>query len=199
MGYLSDPMIAAFRKSYDAGVFVRIDTSPEPMCVWLGINDIPLEFINDIDIDGQVYVGGGLLTDIPELEMLINGQADRAMFELSGVDPQTAQVIQPIDVRGCDVHIGITAFNERYQPISQIVPVATGTASYTTEGSAPVIGLELPTVVMGMSVGFGDVTRAQPAYDRWSPQQFEAEHPGDKFCNNTPRYNRGVAPVYPRW
>lgn len=200
MGYVPDIIIQELRSgSHQRAIFFRMDSDP-PLRLWLGINDIPQQ-IPTIDVEEETYIGRGLLHDVPELEVLLNGAADRVNFTLSGIDPDTSALadteIPPI--RGAKVHVGITTLDERYQPMSDIIPMMVGRASFVTEQVEPVKGYETQQITMGLSVGFGPTTRSRRSQALWSHAQHIAIHPTDDFCKNTSRYARGSEAVWPRW
>jgi hypothetical protein len=200
MGWVPANVIEALRGSHQLAIFIRCDLDP-PLRLWLGVNDIPAG-IDSVDPDtDQVYLGGGRLRDIPNLEISINGVADRVEFQIAGIDPETAARIDPddYDVRGADFHVGITTLDEDYQPMSSIIPLVCGKASYTSEKSDPVSGSEPATVTMGLSVGFGPVTRSRNAAVLWSDAQHQALYPGDLFCKHTARQARGTSVTWPRF
>jgi hypothetical protein len=200
MARVPDNVIEALRGSHELGIFLRLDTD-DPMRVWLGINDIPAG-IDSIDPStSERYVGGGVLREVPSLEAVINGIADRADFQISGIDPATAAKVDfdALDVRGRDFHVGVTTLDEDHQPMSSIISLITGRASYLTEASPPVTGIDNPSVTMGLSVGFGITTRDRQSQVLWSPVHHKAEHPGDLLCDGVSRLERGVAPVWPRF
>jgi hypothetical protein len=138
MGYVADNIIQELRGSHMLGVFFRLDTD-DPLRLWMGFNDIP-EGIENVDPDtNQTYLGGFRLVNVPELEILLNGAADRANFSLSGIDPDTS-ALADIDfppVRGKDVHVGITTLDDHYQPMSSIIPLMKGKASFIREQEFP--------------------------------------------------------------
>ncbi len=202
MARVPDEIIEALRGSHQLGIFLRLSTA-EPLLMWLGINDIPAGF-DSIDPDtNQTYIGGGVLRQIPNLEAVIHGVADRAEFQLSGIDPAEAAKVDfdqlQSDVRGKDFHVGITTLDDHYQPMSSIIPLITGRASFVTESSPPVSGIENPSLTWGLSVGFGITTRDRNSAAQWSPVHHRALHPTDAFCDGTSRLERGANPVWPRF
>ena len=197
MDWLPDELIEAFRSGHELGIFVRFGFD-EPLYMWFGINDIPAK-ITSVDSTNQEYLGGGRLLGIPELEVLINGTADRVEFTLSGVDPDT---VGPLDlpnaaVRGKPIHVAITALDDYYQPVVDPYPVYPGIASFVAESSPPVSGTQNPSVTLALSVGSGDTMRERASASLWSDAQQQAIYPGDKFCAGTARLARGALPVWP--
>lgn len=157
---------------------------------------------------GQVYRGGGQLAGVPELEVLVNGLADRVEFSVPGIAlsyvntvPETGEVRDPseFDVRGRAVYVGITALDEYYQPVAPIHPLWEGTASFVRQIMPPVSEGENMTVTMVLSVGSGVTTRARNSAVLWSPAFQRALYPTDAFCDGTARLARGVAPTWPRF
>jgi hypothetical protein len=202
MSRVPDNVIEALRGSHQLGVFMRLDTDP-PRRVWLGINDIPGR-IDGIDPEtDEVYIGGGVLREVPNLEACINGIADRAEFQISGIDPVSAaqQDVEAFSAaaRGKDFHVGITTLDDKYQPMSTIIPLMTGRASFAAESMPVVQGTDNPTVSMALSVGFGITTRDRQSQVLWSAPHHRAIYPDDAFCDGTTRLERGVAPDWPRF
>jgi hypothetical protein len=199
LDYVPPEVVAAMRGSHTLGIFLRIDCDPA-LHVWMGVNDIPAGF-DSIDPDGTVFLGGGRLGEVPTLEVLINGQADSVEFGIAGIDPATAQRVidQMPDVRGCDVHIGITTLDQYYQPMSKIVSLWIGTASHTTDAMPPVSGNVPRSLTLSLAVISGNGTRSRPALSMWSSPHQKSLYPTDKFCDGTARLARGVAPAWPNY
>lgn len=201
MARVPDHVVEAMRGSHELLICLRLDTDP-PTRVSLTINDIPAR-MDTVDVGDETYLGGGVLREVPNLEAVINGVADRADFQLSGVDPATSAVVDfdaiQEAVRGQDFHVGVTTLDEHFQPMSAVVPLITGRASYVSESSPPVTGSENATVTMGLSVGFGITTRDRQSQVLWSSPHHKALYPTDEFCDGTASLERGAAPDWPRW
>jgi len=196
MAWVPDNVIEELRGSHQLGIFLRIDTDPA-LHMWFGINDIPANF-DSIDPDGTVYLGGGRLVGVPTLEVLVNGTADSVEFTLSGIDPGTAaKTIDSLPpIRGAAVHMGITTLDQYFQPMSDIIPIWTGTASHVGEQSPAVPSGESVTLTLSLAVVAGEATRSRPARTLWSSAHQKALSPTDKFCDETARLARGVQPTW---
>lgn len=196
MGWVPDNVIAELSGSHQLGIFLRIDTDPA-LHMWFGVNDIPANF-DSIDPSGTVYLGGGKLIGIPTLEVLVNGTADSIEFTLAGVNPSdAAKVLDSIPaVRGASVHIGITTLDQYFQPMSAIIPIWEGTASHVGESSPAVQSGQSPSLTLSLAVVSGEATRSRPARTLWSSAHQKALSPTDKFCDETSRLARGVAPTW---
>lgn len=197
MGWVPNDIITEMRGSHQLGIFLRVDTDPG-LHLWFGMHDIPGRF-DSIDPDGIVYLGAGQLIGVPTLEVLVNGTADAVEFTISGVDPvEGGKMLDSIpEVRGCDVHIGITTLDAYYQPMSRIIPIWHGTASHVSEAS-PVVGeRDNPTISLSLLVTSGEATRSRASRALWSSAHQKALHPNDRFCDAVARLARGVQPAWP--
>jgi hypothetical protein len=198
---ISDEISEALRGDHQLGIFVYCAFSPQPLALWFGVNDIEME-LGFLSIAGGVeFLGGGVLQGVPELEVLVNGIADRVEFTLAGIDPSSYERsdIESYTVRGAEVYVGITCLDDYYQPVAPIQPLWDGRASFVRESMPPVTGSESPTVQLLLSVGSGVTTRARSSASIWSAPHQRALYPTDAFCDGTARLARGVAPTFPRF
>lgn len=202
MARVPDHVCEEMRGSHQLGIFLHIATEPEPTRVWLGVNDIPAGITSVDPSNQEKYLGGGWLREIPSMEILLNGRAERADFILSGIKPGDVAHVDFDDLtpklRGKKFRVGITTLDPHYQPMSDIIPLITGTVSHPTESSPTVTGQETPSVTLGLSVGFGSTTRDRPSQVLWSTPHHKAKYPTDEFCDQTARLERGSNPSWPR-
>jgi hypothetical protein len=196
MGYMSENTLAEMRGSHELGIFLNIGTDPA-LHVWFGDEDKTANF-DSIDPDGTVYLGGGRLINVPSLEVLVNGAADRVEFTISGIDPKTgASMLASLPpVRGVSVKLGLATLDKYWQPMGAIIPVWEGTASHASENSPPVGFNQSPTLSLSLAVVTGEATRSRPARSLWSAPHQKAISPTDKFCDETARLARGVQPPW---
>jgi hypothetical protein len=196
---ISDAIIEALRGDHQLGIFVYCAFSPQPLALWFGVNDVAVGI--ESVAGSTVFLGGGVLQGVPELEVLVNGIADRVEFTLAGIDPASYERfdIEGYTVRGAEVYVGITCLDDYYQPVAPIQPLWDGRASFVRESMPPVTGSESPTVQLLLSVGSGVTTRARSSASIWSAAHQRALYPTDAFCDGTARLARGVAPTFPRF
>lgn len=199
MDWIPPNIIDAMRGSHQLGIFLRIDTDPA-LHLWFGVNDIPAGF-DSIDPDGTVYLGGGRLIGVPQLEILVNGTADSVDFTVSGVDPTTgAKMLDSLPaVRSAAVQMGLTTLDDYFQPMGAVIPIWTGTASHVGETSDAAQGESSPTLTLSLSVVTGEATRSRPSRTLWSDAMQKALSPTDDFCKQVQRLARGVQPVWPNY
>lgn len=200
MDWVPPHVIERLRGSTSVGIFVYADFDP-PLRLWFGVNDVPIGMQAVDPSNGQTYLGGGRLQGVPELEVLINGIADRVEFSVSGIDPDEMAKINPedLEVRGREIYVGITTLDDYHQPMSEIIPLWDGAASFVRQVMPPVAGTESPSVTLTLSVGGGNTTRARNSASLWSSVHQRALFPTDAFCDGTARLARGVAPAWPRF
>lgn len=181
-------------------VFFRLATDP-PLRLWCGINDIPIELVN-VDAAGAVYLGAGRLLNVPDLEVLINGIADRVEFYLPGVSVENANRVAAAapEIQGLPVHVGVATLDDRYQPVTNIIPVWYGLADLwamkqplSSDRDQP------PSRTLVLSVGSGRTGRARARRASYTPAQQKLVYPTDKFCDFTPRYTTLYEVVWPKF
>ncbi len=133
--------------------------------------------------------------------MLVNGTADSVEFTLSGIDTTTAaKTIDSLPVvRGAAVQMGITTLDQYFQPMSDIIPIWTGTASHVGEQSPATPSGQSVTLTLSLAVVAGEATRSRGARSVWSTPHQKAISPTDKFCDGVSRLARGVQPVWPNF
>lgn len=202
MARVPDHICEEMRGSHLLALFLHVATEPNPTRVWVGINNIPAGIDSVDPTTNEIYIGGGWLRGIPNMEILLNGRAERADFLLSGIPPGEVTQVDfdqlTLELRGKKFRVGITTLDQYYQPMSSILPLITGTVSHPTESSPTVTGQEAPSVTLGLSVGFGSTTRDRSSQVLWSTPHHKAKFPTDKFCDQTARLERGANPTWPR-
>jgi hypothetical protein len=170
-------------------VFFRLDTDP-PLRLWTGINDIGIG-IDVVDEAGSVYLGAGRLLDVPDLEVLINGLADRVDIFLPGVSVEAANRVAAgaPSVQGLAVNIGVATLDDRYQPLTSIIPVWYGLADlWSMAQTASADPASPPTRTLALSVGAGRTGRARARRAAYTPAQQKLLFPTDEFCEFVSRY-----------
>lgn len=200
MGYAPDSVITALRGSYNLGVFFRLGTLPA-LHLSLSVNDIPI-VMPSLDAPGTVYQGAGRIITFPALEVLVNGIADTVEFTLSGVDPQAVALMQESApaVLGASVKMGIAPMDARWQPVTNIIPLWSGTADVTSENISPSTdprqgGMQS----ISLTAMTGDQSRQVPNNYTYSNATQQALHPGDAFCSRTQLYRQTTIVVWPRF
>jgi hypothetical protein len=107
--------------------FIFVIETDEPAIFWTGHTDLLLP-ADDVLPDLTLVSGAGELINLPDLEGLLNGQAQRMEVTLSGIDDRTlAFAVDEADqVPGAAVYIGRVEFDEDWQIASPVVWEWTG-------------------------------------------------------------------------
>lgn len=200
--YVSAANALAFRDDCNLGIFWRLDLQDTdgPLRYWAGLAPVKAG-IASIDGTDSVYIGAGQLVNIPELDILINGIAERVEFTLSGIsDDATAQLgASPPEVTGALCHVGLAALDARWQPTTDIIPLWQGTADFWSIMQEPAKGVQAAVRTLRLSVASGDTGRSRPRRVSYSDAQQKSSHPTDKICDRVGIYARGYQVAFPRF
>lgn len=181
------------------GVFFFAATDPV-IRVWAGFGDCK-GGINTIDGSDHIYSGMGELKQIPDLEALINGQAARVVFTLSGISTAGMELADsdPDSFKRKLVSIGLATFDSDWQKDSDIFWLWWGYGDTVliniSQGDTP--GQFINTV--GLSVGSIFTSRRRPQYSHLTDAEQQALHPGDKFCDRVAMYSNQTPKSWPRY
>lgn len=177
---------------YRESFIFRIETD-EPAMFWTGHGDLLLP--PDSVIPGpapEIALGGGTLVSIPDLELLLNGRAQRLEIAVSGVDEATlvfAQEEAP-QVPGAPVYIGRVEFDEDWQQ-------ALVEWEWSGEGRGLFVagedGSDGRTRTITLRVGAGDTTRSRAPYAFFTDADQRRDYPTDAFFSNIGRINAGTS------
>jgi len=213
MGYIPDEYLP-FMRGTDGGLrlalFFRLgDTEPNILRLWLGAWRVRMSDqwvdenwvgIDSVDEGGKIYRGCGRLLGFPDLEVSTNAQAPRISLELSGVSPETTELLDVDfpDVTGMPATFGFTTLDDRFQPEFPIQRLWTGYADYVTEERKPDSTPDKPWQwKIGLSMGSGDGRRSKPLLTAWTQEQHHLVHPTDNFFSQISRYVQGLRIAWP--
>ena len=171
------------------GIFFRMSTTPI-VRVWLGVGDIR-PGINAYDATDEIYSGLGQLLDVPALQQLINGIADRITFHASGISEETMQLAASgSNVKGAAVALGIALFGAQWQQLGPPKWLFRGRADFVSiQQVSDANGVKR---VMELSVGSLFTGRRRKGLTFMTDADQQARHPGDKFCERTALYSEAT-------
>ena len=166
-------------------IFLRLETEPV-VRFWAGVGDFTLP-ADAVETAGGTYTGAGELLDIPPVQQLINGLADRVTFTLSGV-PAHMMALAEADaeaVRGARVNLGYVKLGEDLQPARA--------TRWVWEGEADAVPLSKVAGVrtIGLSVGTLQTDRTRGSLETYSPVNQRRRSPTDKGCDFVSLYHQG--------
>lgn len=165
-------------------MFFLLQTSAGPVRAWLGIGDFYLP-PDDVDLEGGVYQGIGLIGDIPVLSQLIGSVAERVEFVLSGAIGRVLDLAdaEAHTVRSAPVTVGIVDFDDDWQPCDPIDWCWDGTADRPSVSVVSGETGETQTVSLSVGTVFTDQTR--PTLSYYTDVEQKMRSPDDDFCMHT--------------
>lgn len=180
------------------GIFFRLATAPV-VRLWLGVGPCRAG-VNALDTDGAIYRGFGELTDVPEVQQLINGVADRVQFQVSGVSQETLRLAsaEALDVQGAQVALGLGIFGASWQLLGSVKWIFRGRADVVTLNIDD-SGEEGITRSVALSVGSLFTGRRRRGLSYLTDHDQQTRHSGDKFCERTALYSEESSKVWPRF
>lgn len=170
-------------------VLLRIASDPIAR-VWGGIGDliIPADIVEDADAK---YLGGGLLVQIPDLDLLLNGQAASLTITVSGVSLKTLAIFrdETNTVQNALVHIGIAYFDDDWQleSVEWVGVYTCGSTAMSSQGGAN-------GRTRSISITIGDFTdRNNAPLALWTPADQARRSPTDIFFDHVPGITSGTS------
>lgn len=182
------------------GFLFRLDT--DPVCrFWLGVGDCQVG-ANALDASGATYSGLGQLVDLPALQQLINGVADRVSINASGVSADVAFLAAAGSdtVKNKATAIGMLIFGPDWQQLGIPIWLWNGFADFVTlDQQADTSGKGGLIRTVGLSIGSLFTIRRRRGLSYLTDQDQQLRHPGDKFCERTALYGQAnkVWPTFP--
>ncbi len=188
---LSDDEINALASDTQRiGIFFRLATDPV-VRLWLGVGDIE-PGANAYDATNETYSGLGQLMDVPALQQLVNGVADRVTFHVSGVTAEASAMAagEANLVKNKAVAVGICLFGADWRQLGIPIWIWRGTADFVTRqqqssGSGSQGDPVMITRVVELSVGSLFTSRRRRGLSYLTDHDQQARHPGDRFCERT--------------
>lgn len=177
-------------------VLLYIETD-EPVRAWTGVGAFQ-KAADAVDTEGGVYLGLGEMQDIPALQQLMNGVAQRIELSLSGVDARIVELADADapEVRSKAVHIGLQFFDADWQPLAGTFWIWDGEADVikTDTVSSPDFG-RFRTV--SLSVGSITTGRRRPLLQNFTRAQQRRRSSDDAFCDRTGLYSGDSSSKWP--
>lgn len=172
----------AERRSVRAAWFLDLALQGGAQRLWTGFGPITT--------DGKTYRGMGALTSLPALQQLINGQAARATFGMSGVDARCAPLAsaERDTVFGRKITVALGILDEDQQLIAapfvlwkgrMETVIASTTGGDGSSSATATVGVEAVTLFAG---------RRRSNTVLLSDRQQNRRSEGDRFCERTDRY-----------
>lgn len=175
-------------------LYVATDTA---IRVWTGVGDFD-KAADAVDIEGGIYKGLGEIQEIPALQQLVNGVAQRIDLSLSGVDANIVALAdsEAADVRSKAVSIGLQFFDEDWQPLGDTLWIWDGEADVVKSESLS--GADFTRVrTITLSVGTLTTGRRRPKLTFFTRSQQRRRSPTDAFCDRVALYSADTELKWP--
>lgn len=181
------------------GVFFRLATDPL-VSLWAGVGDCR-PGINALDATGITYKGFGQLRDVPTVQQLINGLAERVTFTLSGVSADIVAMASAESeiVKGKPVALGISLFGPDWQQLGPVYWLFRGIADYVVLNQASDAGGGVPQITRNVQLSVGSLFtgRRRRGASYLTDYDQKSRSPTDKFCERVNLYTNQVSLVWP--
>ncbi len=180
-------------------ILLRIATDPV-IRLWVGaVRDLALPADNIETTEGAIYQSMGLLTELPVFAALLNGQAERVEFGLSGagVTGEIAAIAstEAGDIRRVAVNVGWFAFDSQWRKITPVDWRWQGTAdSLSIDRRGDAINA---TRVIRLSAGSIFTWRRRPAIAYFTDPDQRRRSADDAFLSEVRRYSAQSTKVWP--
>lgn len=171
--------------------FVFYIATPDPAVFWSGHGPLLLA-ADEVVPSPIVIMGAGQLVDIPALEMLLNGKAQRLEVTLSGVSEETITlaVDEAPQIPGTSIHIGRISFDEAWQ-VEGVDWEWTGEGRGLSVSSQDTGSGRVRTLVL--TVAAGDTSRRRPALAYFTDADQRYDFPDDAIFSNVAGINAGTS------
>jgi hypothetical protein len=162
--------------------------------VWGGLTDLIIP-ADTVETAPALYLGGGELVDVPDLQMLLNGTAQRLDITISGVSPQALSLAQEdaASVDGALVHIGKVYFDDALQ-IDSVEWLAVLFAGPLTVASEPSATGRSRSISLSIGTDFTQRSKAPLGYFTDADQRRRA--PDDRIFDHVAGITSGTARSY---
>ena len=159
---------------------------------WSGHGDllVPADIVVP---EPSIALGGGDLLNIPDLEQLINGVAQRVEFMLSGVSVRTVAFAteEAPGVPGARVDIGRMDFGPDWQQIAPVEWEFSGEARKLSVDSQGSDGGRTRTLTL--TVAAGDTLRSRAPVAFFTDADQRRRSPTDSFFSHVAGINQGTS------
>lgn len=202
----SNELLALQSGPPNLAIFVRLAMTPVLRC-WLGVGDIR-PGLNALDPDGVLYHGFGQLMNVPALQQLINGAAERIDITLSGIDDgilALAGFANAVQGKACDIGLGIMGTD--WKLLGAIHWCRHYTADFLAMSITPA-GDPSGQTIKAATLSIGSLTtgRKRPTHSYFTNQDQQARSlvvnptlPLDRFCERTPQYSITGSKQWPQY
>jgi len=171
--------------------FVFYIATPDPAVFWSGHGPLLLP-ADDVLPTPTAIMGAGQWVDIPALEQLINGKAQRLEVTMSGVSEETVAIAvdEAPQIPGTPIYIGRITFDDAWQ-IDGVDWEWTGEGRGLSVASQDTGSGRVRTLTL--TVAAGDTSRRRPALAYFTDADQRFDYPDDAAFSNVAGINAGTS------
>lgn len=172
--------------------FVFFIDTPEPALLWTGHTDLLLPADGVLPAPA-IALGGGELVNLPELESLINGIAQRVEVVVSGISDETLRYAQAdaADIPGAAVWIGRIEFDDDWQLVGPVEWEWSGEGQRMTIASDPSTAGRRR--ILTLHIAAGETTRARAPLSFFTDADQRKDYPTDLFFSHGSGISAGTS------
>lgn len=170
----------------NTSLLFRIACDP-PARVWSGHGDLPIP-ADIVEGAPAVYLGGGELLTLPDIDQIINGTAGRYDIVLSGIAPdvQALATEEAATVKGAKCHVGAAYFDDDLQ-LTAVEWIAVLRADFLTTAR------QGTTRSITLSLGTDNTDRSRAPISFWTDADQRRRSPTDLFCDHVAGITQGTS------
>lgn len=193
--------LALLEASRRPGILLRIEpVAGEVIRLWSGaIRDLQIP-VDAVETEvGATYSSMGALTDVPAVNQLLNGEAERVTFGLSGagISAEVAGLAstEAALIRSARVNLGVLFFDANLQVATPVL--------WPWEGESDSLSVERTRSgdgalrTLSLSVGSLMTGRRRPQISVWTDADQRRRSADDAFFSEVRRYSEGSTKAWP--
>lgn len=163
----------------------------DPATLWGGHGDLPLPADSVLD-DPTVALGGPELLDVPDIEMVLNGAAQRFDITLSGISDTSMRLAieQALTLPGTPAYIGRAVFDAAWQLVGVVWEWEGEVRKLAVQSDANESGR---TRSLSVTLAHGDTTRSRAAFAFFTDAEQRRGYPDDAAFSHVAGINAGTS------
>lgn len=163
----------------------------DPATIWSGHGDLLLPADTVFDAP-TLAIGGPELLDVPDIEMVLNGSAQRFDVSLSGISDTSMRLAieQTLSLSGTPAFIGRVVFDAAWQ-LSAVVWEWEGEVRKLAVRSSP--DDEGRARTLSITLAHGDTTRSRAPLAFFTDAEQRRDYPTDAAFSNVAGINAGTS------
>jgi hypothetical protein len=180
-------------ENVEVALLLRIDAVSGPLRYWIGDFDFPVAADEVVEDAAAIYSGlGEIAGTLPALNQLLNGQADRLTFTLSGVMAEVLALAadEADEVQGRAINLGFCCLDQDLQVCTPVAWVGTLEGQFVTVDRAQATDGE-PVRTLSLTATTVFAVRQQAACSYYTDAEQRRRSSDDTFFARIAAITRG--------